>query len=183
MVKDRFDKAEDAQNFYDPREADDYAEKLRNAAKGWIGVDLDGTLFHYDKWVGWNVFGEPIAPMVERVRKWVSEGIEVRIVTARVGIPVWGGYTDAPRVSHVLKHQCRVTGDMFSDASMIRAIQDHLERHGLPRLKVQCYKDVDMIELWDDRAVQVVPNTGRTLAEEHAAELSALQGKAQGVSS
>jgi hypothetical protein len=30
-----------------------------------------------------------------------------------------------------------------------------------------------MIELWDDRAVQVIANTGITLAEEHAAELGA----------
>jgi hypothetical protein len=35
---------------------------------------------------------------------------------------------------------------------------------------------LNMIELWDDRAVQMVPNTGRTLAEEHEAELSALKG-------
>jgi hypothetical protein len=30
----------------------------------------------------------------------------------------------------------------------------------LPDLEVTNAKDMDMIELWDDRAVQVIPNTG-----------------------
>jgi len=37
-----------------------------------------------------------------------------------------------------------------------------------------------MIELWDDRAVQVIANTGKTLAEAHAAEVEALKGKTYG---
>lgn len=32
LERDEFDKIADAQNFYDPREAEDYAAKLRNAA-------------------------------------------------------------------------------------------------------------------------------------------------------
>ena len=39
-------------------------------------------------------------------------------------------------------------------------ILDWLEKHGLPKLEVTNAKDMDMIELWDDRCVQVVPNTG-----------------------
>ena len=27
--------------------------------KGWIGVDLDGTLAHYDKWRGVEHVGDP----------------------------------------------------------------------------------------------------------------------------
>jgi hypothetical protein len=46
---------------------------------GWIGVDLDGTLAHYDGWKGADHIGEPIAPMVERVKRWLSEGHEVRV--------------------------------------------------------------------------------------------------------
>lgn len=49
----------------------------------WIGVDLDGTLAHYDHFRGDDYVGEPIAPMVQRVRDWLAEGIEVRIFTAR----------------------------------------------------------------------------------------------------
>jgi hypothetical protein len=153
-------------------------ERVLRLAKegGWIGVDLDGTLFTYTEWVGWNVFGEPIQPMIERVLLWLACGVEVRIVTARVGLPIRTERgIHGPAV--LLEHLCRVTGQPFSDYSMIRAIQDHLAKHGLPRLKVQPHKDVDMIELWDDRAVQVVVNTGKTLSEEHEAELSALRGK------
>ena len=153
------------------------SERIKRLAAdgGWIGVDLDGTLFTYDKWVGWNVFGEPIQPMIERVKAWLAAGVAVRIVTARVGLPVYLG--DVPTHSHHPWHDCRVTGEKFSDMSMALAINRHCQRHGLPTLPVQCYKDVNMIELWDDRAVQVVANTGRTLAEEHAAEIAALQGK------
>jgi hypothetical protein len=143
---------------------------------GWIGVDLDGTLFHYEKWVGWNVFGEPIQPMVDRVRQWLNEGKEVRIVTARVGLPTHvSGGRNYYRVS--AEKSCRVTKMKFSDSMMVAAIQKHLVKHDLPALPVQCYKDVNMIEFWDDRAVQVVPNTGRTLAEEHEARYNAQRGK------
>jgi hypothetical protein len=34
-----------------------------------------------------------------------------------------------------------------------------------------------MIELWDDRAIQVEPNTGRTVFDEFEAEAVALRGK------
>jgi len=29
------------------------------------------------------------------------------------------------------------------------------------QLRITCKKDYKMIELWDDRAVQVIPNTGK----------------------
>lgn len=158
-------------------------EKLLEKARagGWVGVDLDGTMFVYTEWVGWNVFGKPIPLMIERVRAWLEAGIDVRIVTARVGLPIMmikQGRLDSPIVNRAKINTCRVTGALFSDGMMITAIQDHCERHGLPRLPVQCHKDVNMIELWDDRAVQVVANTGRTLAEEHEAQITALRGAA-----
>lgn len=142
------------------------------AQGGWIGVDLDGTLAHYDEWVGWNVFGAPIQPMVERVRAWKTAGIKVKIMTARVGV-------FDRKTLYFKNKKCRVTGEFFSQDDMTCAIQawcmKHVWRDGF--LPVTCVKDVDMIELWDDRAVQVVANTGRTLAEEHAAEMVALRGK------
>ncbi len=49
----------------------------------WIGVDLDGTLAHYEKYEGDDVVGDPIPAMVERVRQWLEKGYEVRILTAR----------------------------------------------------------------------------------------------------
>ena len=149
----------------------------RLARSGWIGVDLDGTILTYHKWVGWNVFGEPIRPMVDRIHRWFSEGRDVRIVTARVGLPLFS-HDGILTYGRTLKHMCHITGEEFSDTMMVQAIQQKLEPIlGRRGIQVQCFKDVSMIELWDDRAVQVVPNTGQTLAEQHVAELSALRGK------
>ena len=50
---------------------------------GWIGVDLDGTLAHYNGWVDETHIGEPIQGMADRVRGWLADGIDVRIFTAR----------------------------------------------------------------------------------------------------
>ena len=52
------------------------------SGKGWIGVDLDGTLAFYQ---GWNEgkIGDPVPVMLARVKGWLAEGVEVRIVTAR----------------------------------------------------------------------------------------------------
>lgn len=104
----------------------------------WVGVDLDGTLAHYDRWRGLFHIGPPVPDMADRVRKWVEAGIEVRIVTARVSDPA--------------------TADQARDA-----IRDWLARYGLPDLIVTNAKDFGMVELWDDRAVRVEKNTGRRI--------------------
>lgn len=106
---------------------------------GWIGVDLDGTLAHYEAggWKGIEHVGEPIPAMLERVKAWIAKDQEVRIFTARVSVT-----NEAERL------RC------------MEVIQDWLQSHGLPRLQVTCIKDFAMIELWDDRAVQVRMNTG-----------------------
>lgn len=84
--------------------------------------------------VGPGLDGAPIVPMVQRVLDWHLKGIEVRVVSAR------GGYEEGQA-----------------------QIADWLEKNGLPPLKVTDKKDFGMIELWDDRAVAVEPNTGRVL--------------------
>ena len=106
--------------------------------RGWIGVDLDGTLAHYDHWRGPDHIGEPIPAMVGRVKQWLANGWEVRIFTARV--------------SHDLNH--------VHHAWFLEALKAWLTRAGLPQLQATNVKDFQMVELWDDRAVQVVPNTG-----------------------
>lgn len=128
-----------------------------------IAVDLDGTLAQYDKWVPWNEIGPVIELMKDRIIQWLKEGKEVCIFTARVG-----------KENDI----CWKTREPFTAAQMIKVIQDWLETNGLPRLEVTCRKDNTIIEFWDDRAIQVIPNTGRTLAEEHIAEITALKGKA-----
>ena len=56
----------------------------RDKGEGWIGVDLDSTLAHHTgKYRGEAHVGTPIMPMVNRVRKWLDEGKDVRIFTAR----------------------------------------------------------------------------------------------------
>lgn len=111
---------------------------------GWIGVDLDGTLATYDKWRGIDHIGEPIAPMVDRVKRWLNDGNEVRIFTARVD----GGLGGV-------------------EAEDVAAVRGHIEAWCLKHigivLAVTNIKDFHMAELWDDRAVQVEANTGRML--------------------
>lgn len=109
------------------------------SGKGWIGVDLDGTLAHWTEWVGPTEIGPPIPLMVERVKRWLEEGKDVRIFTARV-YPGLGFEDRVPQISAAISVWC-------------------WEHIGRP-LPVTCTKDYEMLELWDDRAVQVVPNTG-----------------------
>lgn len=49
----------------------------------WVGVDLDGTLAFYDEYRGDDHVGVPIPAMVKKVKEWLDEGVDVRILTAR----------------------------------------------------------------------------------------------------
>jgi len=123
-------------------------------SKGWIGVDLDGTLAHYDGWRGIDHIGEPVPAMIERVRNWLAAGQEVRIFTARVCEPRMGGPGDDTAVLaryHILQWLI---------------IHGLLRPDGTP-LAVTNVKDFAMIELWDDRAVQVEINTGLAYIHPH----------------
>ncbi len=102
----------------------------------WIGVGLDGTLATYKEWTGVEAIGAPVPAMVDRVKGWLKEGIKVKIFTARVsGNP--------------------------ADAQFARFhIRKWLEENGLGLLEVTCVKDYGMVELYDDRCIQVVTNTG-----------------------
>lgn len=102
---------------------------------GWIGVDLDGTLavYDYSKPVTEEI-GEPIGPMVERVKNWLSLECEVRIFTARASVP---------ELIPPIEQWClKVFGQV---------------------LPVTNVKDFAMFQLWDDRAVRVELNTGRVV--------------------
>lgn len=107
---------------------------------GWIGVDFDGTLAHYDGWQGPLTFGEPIPAMVERVKAWLAAGYEIRVVTARV----------SPQ--DITLAEAR---------DVIEALNQWILLHIGQPLSLTASKDFDMIELWDDRCIQVVQNTGR----------------------
>ncbi len=113
---------------------------------GWIGVDLDGTLAHDEPGAPFHPtkVGPPIPEMVNRVKEWLAEGREVRIFTARAA------------------HQGRVDA---SHKDVIEAIEVWCEEHIGQKLEVSNIKDYRMIALWDDRAVQVIRNTGRPVIQ------------------
>ncbi len=107
---------------------------------GWIGVDLDGTIAHYTDFIGPEHIGEPILPMLARVKAWLAEGKDVRIFTARV----WEGGGR----------------DISADRALIEA---WCEKHIGQKLVVTNVKDWEMHQLWDDRAIQIEKNTGRRM--------------------
>jgi hypothetical protein len=108
-------------------------------SKGWIGVDLDGTLAKYDGWQGVDHIGDPVPLMVSRVKQWLKERHEVRIFTARVS----GFERDQEQLERA--HN---------------VISDWCLKHIGYVLPITNEKDLNMIELYDDRAVQVEANTG-----------------------
>ena len=125
---------------------------------GWIGVDFDGTLAEYGTWVGPDHVGKPIAPMVERVKLWLSQGHEVRIFTARM-YPITQVIRpgDALPVAEAAGTLATPLGTALLAVDAIRAwCREHLGAV----LPITCVKDYGMVELYDDRAVQVRPNTG-----------------------
>jgi len=106
--------------------------------KPWIGVDLDGTLAEYHGDEGPMHIGNVVEPMKELILDWLEEGqCDVKIFTARVA------QDSQEMVDTVVGH-----------------IQDWLEYNDIPRLEVTNIKTQHMVELYDDRAVQVEFNTG-----------------------
>lgn len=122
--------------------------------EGWIGVDLDGTLAQYDGWISEDHIGEPIAYMQGRVLKWLAKGVDVRIFTARVD----GG--------EVAISMGEPAGEKFRDVEKIKNyIEAWCLKHLGKILPITNKKDFGMVELWDDRCVQVIKNTGFCVAE------------------
>lgn len=108
---------------------------------GYIAFDLDGTLALHQPGAGVDTIGAPIPRMVARVKKYLDEGREVRIITARVS-PEWN---DQATQRHMIEQWC--------------------SQHIGFVLKVQAHKCGQMIKLYDDRAIGVVRNTGVLLHE------------------
>ncbi len=98
----------------------------------------------YNSWIGVDLdgtlatttedmgIGEPVPEMMSRVRRWLAEGRKLKIFTARASNPA-----EVPKV------------------------REWLLANKLPDLEVTNVKDYAMEELWDDRAVEVIRNTGR----------------------
>ena len=135
--------------------------------EGWIGFDLDGTLAKYDGWNGIDHIGEPIEPMVSLIKVLHAEGKTVKILTARV----------APRPNAETKpnpylenHWCIENPDGMPWAkkgpwTALEFIQDWCYHFlgFVPEIVYQ--KDSLMLDLYDDRCHQVIPNTGVAVEE------------------
>lgn len=149
---------------------------------GWYGFDLDGTLAVYDKWQGIDHIGEPVKPMVDLIKKMHNEGKTVKIVTARVAPrpevecrpnPHRSGEASSPLPDYANDTVMRnppfrgkvprsVLGALYSisDWTAANFITDWcLKNLGfLPEITHE--KDHLMLELYDDRVKQVIPNKG-----------------------
>ena len=119
-------------------DSSDRDQRASTPPVGWIGVDLDGTLAEFHHWEGIFRIGDPVPRMLERVKAWLLEGKDVRIFTARV----------SPGQSP------------FAIMTARLAIRHWCQRHLGQSLPATATKDFSMIELWDDRAIGIIRNTG-----------------------
>lgn len=109
--------------------------------EGWIGVDLDGTLAHYESGQFPDI-GPPVEDMVDRVNLWLAMEYNVKIFTARANNP-----------------------------KNLPAIRAWLAKSGIDggeSLEITATKDFDCMAIYDDRAVQVVKNTGQLVMKADA---------------
>ena len=99
-----------------------------------IAVDLDGTLAVYNGWISAEHIGAPVPEMKQKVMKWLEEGVEVVIFTARAETDYETGI-----------------------------VHTWLKRNGFPELEVTNIKRKSFQEIYDDRAYRVLRNRGIVL--------------------
>jgi 2'-5' RNA ligase len=107
--------------------------------KPYVAFDLDRTLaVQRGAFKGDRFVGKPIPEMVERLKQHIKDGDDVRIFTARVS-------NDPKGIARA-------------------AIEAWLQRNIGQNLPISDRKDHLMKKFYDDRAVGVVPNTGKLVA-------------------
>jgi hypothetical protein len=114
----------------------------------WVGVDFDGTLATWDcPWIeDPSATGDPIPEMVDRVKQWLRDGIDVRIFTARCDRYHPTGMLTEAQVKQPIEAWClRVFGRV---------------------LPITNQKDYWCRAIYDDRAYHVVRDTGELKEEE-----------------
>ncbi|MGE9297207.1 MAG: hypothetical protein ACQKBV_13060 [Puniceicoccales bacterium] len=106
-------------------------------SRAWIGVGLDGALAMRSGDGFTGEIGEPVPNMVVRVKDWVKhKRLRVRILTPRAATEEGAAQVEA-----------------------------WLKKHKLDWLDFTHAKDLHMVEFWDDRAVQVISNTGTKVGD------------------
>jgi hypothetical protein len=131
---------------------------------GWVGFDLDGTLAEYKHFEGPTIIGKPIQKMVTKLKKHLSDGDEVRIFTARV-FPL---DTIEEALDTFPKTGTRTEIALQAKAAIEQWCLEHIGQV----LPITCIKDYQMWKLYDDRACQVIPNTGECIEDKYNALLS-----------
>lgn len=115
-------------------------ESLAGSTEEYIAFDLDGTIAKYDGWKGIEHIGEPIEKTVNMIKQFLQQGVRVKILTARMA-------TDNPTEREYVRN----------------LIARWSEQHIGQALEATCVKDRFMVRLYDDRARQVIENTGEVI--------------------
>ena len=155
-----FDKADEANDVSKEQNLDTHGA----SGEGWYGFDLDGTLAKYDGWKGIDHIGDPVKPMVDLIKRFHEEGKRVKIMTARVA---HGDSETRPN-----PHKNGPPDYVRSQASELKFLYTYREWGPKMFIRDWCLKNLGfipeivhqkdylMLELYDDRVKQVVPNEG-----------------------
>jgi hypothetical protein len=108
----------------------------------WYGFDLDGTLAASEpgEHAGTVNIGTPVPAMINIVKLYLSQGKKCKIMTARAN-----------------------SAQRDNKPEIITAIEQWCLEHIGQVLEVTCVKTGAMKELWDDRAISVLRNTGKAV--------------------
>lgn len=105
--------------------------KTEVCEKGWFGIDLDETLAFYSGPAGNTPIGPAILEIMVIAKRWLREGKDVRLFTARAGF-----------------------------ANEVPKIEAWLLEHELQDMQITNVKSHGMVILLDDKAREIVGNTG-----------------------
>lgn len=105
-----------------------------------IAVDLDRTLAYYDGWRGPLHIGHPIPAMVRCVQEHLMKGDTVTIFSARIH--------DDPKTGVTAEQIKTAISDWSENAVGVRLDATNIKLHTFDRI-------------YDDIAIQVIPNKGR----------------------
>lgn len=111
--------------------------------ESYAAFDLDATLAEYLKEHSGNTpIGQVVAPMYQKILWYLLQGIKCKLFTARAGF-----LSEVPKIEAWLQ-------------------ENDKQYPGLAELEITNVKSHKMLVLYDDRAVQIMPNTGMMIGSE-----------------